>query len=150
MIELHEIEREAVDSPREWARNHVDQYLESGGTKTDHPHTDRLILLYTKGKRSGAIRRTPLVHFESDLGYLIVASQGGAPTHPSWYHNLLADPQVWVRDRDDFFEARADVLTPAERPPAWEYITSELPFFAEYQEKTDRVIPVVRLTRVEA
>jgi len=146
-IELHDIETRAVDNPSAWARTHVEQYLATGGEKTDHPMTNRLILLYVKGRRSGEIRRVPLVHFPDGGDMLIVASKGGAPEHPMWYRNLAADPQVWVRFRDDFFEARAEVLSDEERAPAWEMITSIAPGFAEYQEKTARTIPVVRLAR---
>ncbi|HEX9644903.1 MAG TPA: nitroreductase/quinone reductase family protein [Acidimicrobiia bacterium] len=148
MTSLHEIERKAVDNPSPWARKHVDQYLESGGEKTDHPMTDRLILLYVKGRRSGEIRRVPVVHFTDGDDMLIVASKGGAPEDPMWYRNLVANPQVWVRHKDDFFEARAHVLTPEERTPAWEMLTAIAPGFAQYQEKASRTIPVVRLARV--
>jgi deazaflavin-dependent oxidoreductase (nitroreductase family) len=147
-VALHEIERKAVDNPSPWARKHVDQYLDSGGEQTDHPMTDRLILLYVKGRRSGEIRRVPVVHFTDGENMLIIASKGGAPEDPMWYRNLVADPQVWVRYKQDFFEARAHVLTPEERAPVWEMLTSIAPGFAQYQAKVERTIPVVRLARV--
>lgn len=149
-LNLHEIEEEAVDSPSPWARKHVEQYLATGGREVDHPMDERLILLYVTGRRSGDIRRVPLVHFEDGDDMLIVASKGGAPEDPEWFKNLVAEPRVWVRFRDDFFEARAEVLPPEERDPAWERITSSAPGFADYQAKVDRTIPVVRLRRVEA
>jgi len=147
-IDLHEIEERAVDSPSPWAQKHVEQYLESGGKAVEHPMDDRLILFYVTGRQSGDIRRVPLVHFGDGGDMFIVASKGGAPDDPEWYRNLVADPRVWVRFKDDFFEARAEVLTPEERAPAWEMITAIAPSFGDYQAKVDRVIPVVRLRRV--
>ena len=148
MIELHDIEKQAVDSTRSWAQQHIDQYLASAGRDVDHPMADRLVLLYVTGRSSGEIRRTPLASFEHDGERFIVASMGGAPDDPQWYRNILANPRVWVRFRDDFYEAQAQVLTPEERATLWDSITTAEPVFAGYQEKTDRVIPVVRLHRV--
>jgi len=148
MIELHDIEKQAVDSPRPWAKQHVDQYLDTAGREVDHPMADRLVLLYVRGRSSGEIRRIPLASFEHDGDRHIVASMGGAPDDPQWYRNILANRRVWVRFRDDFYEAEAQVLTPGERAAVWEAITAAAPVFAGYQEKTDRVIPVVRLHRV--
>jgi len=144
---LSEIEASAVDSPSPWARNHIAQYLASEGTAVDHPSADRLILLYTKGRKSGSIHRSPVVHFPMGDDMLIVASKGGAPQHPSWYLNLVADPHVWVRFMGDFFPAVATTLTSEERALEWPKITAHSPGFADYQVKADRVIPVVRLTR---
>jgi proline iminopeptidase len=147
-MELHQIEKRAIDSPSPYAQKHVAQYLESGGKAVEHGMADQLILLYVKGRKSGDIRRVPLVHFPDGDDLLIIASKGGAPDDPSWYRNLVADPQVWVRFMDDFFEARASVLSDEERTPVWARITAQAPGFAEYQAKVSRTIPVVRLTRV--
>ena len=148
MIELHDIERRAVDNPSPWARRHIDEYLASGGREVAHPMSERLVLLYVTGRSSGEIRRIPLASFEDGDHRLVVASRGGAPDDPQWFRNLTADPRVWVRFRDDFYEARAEVLSPEERAVAWEAITSTAPQFADYEAKTERVIPVVRLRRV--
>lgn len=145
---MHEIETQATDPKSPWALNHVRQYLASEGTAVDHPSADRLILLYTRGHRSGLIRRTPVVHFPDGETMLVVASKAGAPDHPLWYRNLVADPVVWVRFKKDFFEARAHALGPDERPAVWEMITARTPAFADYQAKTEREIPVVRLRAV--
>jgi deazaflavin-dependent oxidoreductase (nitroreductase family) len=147
-MKLHEIETRAVDSPSPYAQKHAAQYLESGGKAVEHGMSDQLILLYVKGRKSGEIRRVPLVHFRDGDDMLVVASKGGAPANPDWYDNLVADPKIWVRFMDDFFEARASVLTDAERTPAWERITREAPAFGDYQAKVSRTIPLVRLTRV--
>ncbi|HLA66225.1 MAG TPA: nitroreductase family deazaflavin-dependent oxidoreductase [Acidimicrobiia bacterium] len=143
---LQEIEAQAIDSPSPWAKNHIDQYLATDGAAVDHPSAERLILLYTTGRRSGRIRRTPVVHFPAGDDMLVVASKGGAPTHPAWYLNLVADPQVWIRFKDEFFPAIASTLDPDERALEWAKITAMSPGFADYEAKTDRVIPVVRLT----
>lgn len=145
---MHDIETRAVNPSSPWALRHIEQYLATDGAEVDHPSADRLILLYTTGRRSGEIRRTPLVHFPEGESMLIVASKGGAPSHPLWYRNLVADPSVWVRFKKDFFAARAAVLGPDERPAAWDAITTRSPAFADYQAKTEREIPVVRLTPV--
>lgn len=144
---MHDIESRATDPKSPWAVRHIEQYLATDGAEVDHPSADRLLLLYTKGRRSGAIRRTPVVHFPDGDTMLIVASKGGAPDHPLWYRNLVEDPEVWVRFKGDFFAARAEVLGPQERPAAWQTITARSPAFADYQAKTEREIPVVRLTR---
>ena len=145
---LSDIERQAVDNPSPWARNHIAQYLESDGREVDHPMADSLVLLYTRGKRSGEIRRTPLAAFEDGDSLVVIASKGGAPEHPSWYWNLKADPTVWVRDKADFYEARAEVLDGDEHADMWARIVAWAPGFQTYQDKVDRTIPLVRLNRV--
>jgi deazaflavin-dependent oxidoreductase (nitroreductase family) len=146
-MQLTDIERDAVDATRPWAQKHIRQYL--AGEDVEHPSADRLILLYTTGRVTGKIRRTPVVQFPDGDDMLVVASQGGAPENPQWYFNLEADPRAWVRYYDDFFEARAEILDPEERAPVWERITAHTPAFAEYQAKVERVIPVVRLVRAD-
>jgi deazaflavin-dependent oxidoreductase (nitroreductase family) len=144
-----EIEAAAVDSASEWARRHIRQYLESDGRDVDHPSADRMILLYTTGRRSGTIRRVPLVSFPDDAGLVVVASHGGAPRHPQWFRNLEADPDVWVRRRDEFYAARAVVLEGEEHERQWSSVVERTPAFGTYQEKAGRQIPLVRLERRE-
>jgi deazaflavin-dependent oxidoreductase (nitroreductase family) len=147
MASDRDIEDRAVDSPSPYARKHVEQYLATDGADVEHPSADRMILLYTTGRKTGNIRRIPVVHFPDGDDMLIVASKGGAPRNPEWYLNLAADPHVWVRYRDEFFGALASTLTPEERAQAWPAITDRSPAFAEYQARVSRVIPVVRLIR---
>ncbi len=144
---LAEIEAQAVDSPSPWAQRHIEQYLATDGAEVDHPSADRVILLYTRGRRSGAIRRLPLVSFPDGDDLLVVASKGGAPSHPDWYRNLVADPAVWVRRKGEFYAATATTLDPESRRRVWPTIVAMNPSFADYQAKVERVIPVVRLTR---
>lgn len=143
------IEDRAVDPARPFAAEHVRQYLESNGASVDHPAAGHLILLYTTGRTSGKIRRTPLRYFEVGDDLMVAASYGGAPEHPDWYMNLLADPLVWVRRDADLYEATAVPVEGEERDRIWEtVVVSQAPQFADYQTKTSRVIPVVRLVAV--
>jgi len=118
-MNLNDVEKQAVDSPHQWARQHIDQYLASEGQNVDHPLAERLILLYTKGKSSGKIRRVPVAHLPDGDDLIVIASKGGAPQHPSWFFNLRNDPQVWVRNKADFFEARAEILGGDEHATMW-------------------------------
>lgn len=140
------IEDRAVDPSRPHAAKHVRQYLESDGAVVDHPAVGHLILLYTTGRASGEIHRTPLRYFEADGDIFVAASYGGAPRHPSWYLNLERDPEVWVRRGADFYEATAVVVESEERDRLWDaVVVSTAPQFADYQANTDRTIPLVRL-----
>lgn len=138
------LEGEYEASPTQWVREQVELYESSGGTKgttlmdTGMP----VILLTTRGARSGKIRRTPLMRVEHDGVYAVVASLGGAPKHPVWYYNVLADPHVDLQDgpvRRDFV---AREVTGEEKATWWERAVAAYPPYAEYQEKTDREIPV--------
>jgi deazaflavin-dependent oxidoreductase (nitroreductase family) len=140
------VEDRAVDPSRPHAAKNVREYLASDGAEVDHPAAGRLILLYTTGRNTGEIRRTPLRFFEVDGDLVVAASYGGAPTHPDWYLNLIDDPTVWVRRDADFYEAAAIPIEGAERDRLWESIVvATAPQFGVYQEKTDRTIPLVRL-----
>jgi deazaflavin-dependent oxidoreductase (nitroreductase family) len=140
------IEDRAVDPARPHAAKHVRQYLESDGAAVDHPAAGSLILLYTTGRSSGEIRRTPLRFFDIDGDLVVAASYGGAPRHPDWYLNLLGDPSVWVRRDAELYEATAVPIDGAERDRLWEtVVVRTAPKFGDYQKKTERTIPLVRL-----
>lgn len=147
-LTLDEVEQLAVDSPQPWARQHIAQYLASQGQSVDHPLADRLILLYTKGSKSGVIRRLPVAHLPDGDDLIVIASKGGAPRHPSWYFNLKSDPQAWVRNKTEFFEAQAEILSCEEYEAMWERVVAWAPGFQKYQDRTARQIPLVRLRRV--
>ena len=142
------IEDRAIDSSRQQTADHARQYLESDGANVDHPAAGHLILLYTTGRTSGEIRRTPLRFFDDGDDLVVTASFRGSPKHPDWYLNILDDPNVWIRHNADLYEATASTLEPEARDEMWAYIVSKAPHFAEYQEATDRIIPVVRFTRM--
>ncbi len=142
-----DLESRVVESPHSWAANHVRQYLESDGRVVDHPHAEQMVVVYVEGRSSGQLRRFPLLARRDGEDWLVVASKGGAPDHPQWYLNLVAKPGVWVRDGADTHAATAVTLGPEERASVWPVITELLPMMAEYEAKTDRVMPVVRLVR---
>lgn len=107
-----------------------------------------MILIHTIGAKSGVERLSPLVYFaEADGSMVIVASKGGAPDNPAWYHNIKANPKFSVEVGTETFAVVAEEITGAERDAVWQRIVAERSGFGEYQEKTSRVIPLLRLTR---
>jgi deazaflavin-dependent oxidoreductase (nitroreductase family) len=109
---------------------------------------ERLVLLTTIGARTGQRRTTPMMHHRDGDRLLVIASNVGAPSHPDWYLNLVANPRVTVEVGDDTYEALATPLAGAERDEVWAMIKETYPFFADHEAKTTRTIPVVALTRV--
>jgi deazaflavin-dependent oxidoreductase (nitroreductase family) len=108
-----------------------------------------MILIHHVGAKSGIERVTPLVHFREDDDHtVIVASKGGAPTHPAWFHNLKANPKIEVEVGTETYTVVADEIIGTERDEVWQRVVAQSPGFGDYQRKTDRVIPLVRLTRV--
>jgi len=134
-------------SPQQWVRDQVELYESSGGTEgTTLFDTGMPVVIVTnRGAVSGKLRKTPLMRVEHDGTYALVASQGGAPTHPHWYANLRADPHVEVQDGPERSDRVARELEGAERILWWERAVAAYPPYAEYQERTDRVIPVLVL-----
>ncbi|MEU6229924.1 nitroreductase family deazaflavin-dependent oxidoreductase [Streptomyces sp. NPDC047042] len=138
------LEGEYEASPTQWVREQVELYERSGGTEgttlldTGLP----VILLTTRGARSGKIRRTPLMRVEHDGLYAVVASMGGAPKHPVWYYNVVADPRVDIQDGPVRQDMVAREVTGDEKSVWWERAVEAFPQYAEYQKKTDRDIPV--------
>ncbi len=107
-----------------------------------------MVIMHTVGAKSGAERETPLVYFpEEDGTMVVVASAAGAPKHPAWYHNLKANPTIDVEVGTETFGVKAEEITGDERAALWATIVAERPGFGEYQEKTDRILPLIRLTR---
>lgn len=145
---LSQIEGQAVDNPQPWARKNIEEYLASNGAKVDHPMAGDMILLYTRGRKTGQIRRVPVVHYPDGEDMIVIASKGGAPEHPAWFLNLRDHPQVWVRHKSELFEARASVLEGREYEEMWDRVTDWAPGFQQYQDRTERQIPLVRLRRV--
>ncbi|MDP9145831.1 MAG: nitroreductase family deazaflavin-dependent oxidoreductase [Actinomycetota bacterium] len=140
------IEDRALDGAEPGAVEHARQYLESDGASVDHPAVGSLILLYTTGRVSGEIRRTPLRFFEVDQDLVVAASFRGSSTHPDWYLNLIDDPRVWVRRDADLYPATAVPVDESHRDRLWENVVlAQAPRFADYQAMTERTIPLVRL-----
>jgi deazaflavin-dependent oxidoreductase (nitroreductase family) len=138
---------EVTDSPVPDVAEHTRRYLESGG---EDGHEWRpgvpTLLLTTVGCKSGVKRRTALIYGRDTEDYVVVASQGGKPTHPAWYLNLDADPEVEIQVFDKVVPATARTVHGAERGRLWALMREIWPAYDEYQKKTDREIPVVVLT----
>jgi deazaflavin-dependent oxidoreductase (nitroreductase family) len=144
-------DNEYVPSPHPWVRDQVELYENSGGTQgTTLPGTGLPVVIVTNtGARSGKIRKTPVMRVEHDGAYAAVASQGGAPTHPYWYYNLVANPRVTLQDGAMKREMVAREVSGPERDAWWERAVAAYPPYAEYQEKTSRIIPVFVLEPAE-
>jgi deazaflavin-dependent oxidoreductase (nitroreductase family) len=127
---------------------HVELYLETDGEDGFYWRNGTTILiLFTKGRKSGEQRSHALIFREHDGAYLVVASKGGADAPPAWFVNLQADPDVEVQIKGDRFPATARVATPEEKPAMWAKMTEVWPDYDQYQTKTGREIPVVVLER---
>ena len=137
---------EYVPSPAQWVREQVEEYEGSGGTSGTTMRGMPVIIVTTRGARSGKVRKVPLMRVEHDGEYAAVASQGGAPKNPTWYLNLVADPHVEVRDGTVSRAMTAREITGEEKAIWWERCVAAFPDYAGYQAKTDREIPVFVLT----
>jgi F420H(2)-dependent quinone reductase len=130
-------------SPTGWVREQTEQVLATGTTTSVKHASGRPIVLVTiRGAKSGKLRYTPLMRVEHDGRYALVASKGGAPEHPVWYHNLVANPHVELQDGTVTKEYDAREVSGDERTEWWERSVVAFPPYAEYQQKTDRLIPV--------
>jgi deazaflavin-dependent oxidoreductase (nitroreductase family) len=126
---------------------HVRVYRETGGKHGYRWRGTTILLLTTTGRSSGEPRTTPLIHRTDGDRWVIVASKGGAPDHPGWYQNLLADPDVLIQVEDREIPVRASTAEGPERSRLWSEMAEVWPAYEDYQAKTDREIPVVVLSR---
>ena len=134
-----------MPSPREWVAEQVELYEGSQGTQgTTLRDTGLPVIIVTnRGVKTGAVRKTPLMKVVDGNSYILVASKGGAPKHPLWYHNLKAEPNVEIRDATEVHSMRVrEVLDSSERQRLWDIAVAAYPPYQEYQDKTDRLIPV--------
>ena len=145
------LEGEYEPSSSQWVRDQVTEYEASGGQRANTLSDTGLpvIIVTSRGNKSGKIRKTPLMRVEHDGEYLLVASQGGAPKHPVWYYNLKADPDaITIQDGPEPFDATVRELPEGdERAQWWTRAVAAYPPYAEYQERTERRIPVFVATR---
>ena len=132
----------------QWIADHLKQYLETDGREGHIWNGVPTLLLTTTGAKSGKQLQLPLIYGKDGDNYLVVASKGGAPQHPAWYHNLDANPDVAVQVEAEKFKAKARTATAEEKPRLWETMAKIFPNYNEYQQKTTRDIPVVVLERV--
>ena len=131
-----------------FGEQHVRRYRETGG-EVGHrwKRGSKILLLTTKGRKSGEPRTKPLIYEEDGDNYVIVASRGGAAEHPDWYRNLEQEPNVKLQVLDEVFPARARTAEGEERERLWQLVNQQWPDYDSYQKKTDREIPVVVLER---
>jgi deazaflavin-dependent oxidoreductase (nitroreductase family) len=134
-------------SSRPWFAEHVDRYVETNGEDGHDWNGKPTLLLTTRGRRSGEPHTLPLIYGRDGHRLVVVASRGGAPKHPAWYLNLLADPEVDVQVKGERFHARAYPAGTDEKPRLWQTMTGIFPDYDAYQRKTTREIPVVVLER---
>ena len=136
---------EYIPSPSEWVAEQVELYESSGGTEglTLRETGLPVIIVTNRGRKTGAIRKTPLMKVADGNNYILVASRGGAPKHPLWYYNLRAEPKVEIQDEAKVQSMRVrEVVDSAERHRLWDIAVAAYPPYQEYQERTERVIPV--------
>jgi proline iminopeptidase len=139
------------ESEELFGEEHVRRYRETGGAiGHDWREGSTVLLLTTTGRTSGELRTTPLIYAEDGDHYVIVASKGGAPEHPGWYLNLEKTPEVELQVRDRVFPARARTAEGEERARLWRKANEVWSHYDEYQEQTDREIPVVVLEPASA
>ncbi len=145
------LDGEYEPSPAQWVRDQVALYESSGGTEGTMLHGRPVIILTTRGASSGKLRKTALMRVEHEGRYLAVASQGGAPKNPSWYHNIVADPHVELQDGPVRQDMTAHEASGSERDEWWARAVEAFPNYGDYQTKTDRIIPIfVLVPRVDA
>jgi deazaflavin-dependent oxidoreductase (nitroreductase family) len=145
------VEGEYQESPWRWVRDQVSRYEASGGREANTLlDTGMPIIVVTmRGNKTGAVRKVPLMRVEHNGEYALVASVGGAPKHPVWYHNLKADPDaVTIQDGAEPFAVRVREVDGDEKAQWWDRAVGVYPPYAAYQAKTDRVIPLFVATRV--
>jgi F420H(2)-dependent quinone reductase len=132
-------------SPHKWVRDQVEAYEASGGREANTLRDTGLpVVVYTlRGRKSGKLRKIALMRVEHDGEYLLVGSQGGAPTDPQWVANVLAEPHIQVQDGPEVIDLTARLVTGDERAAWWERAVAAFPNYAEYQRKTSREIPLL-------
>jgi len=146
------LEGEYVPSTAGWGRDQVEAYEASGGREANTLRDTGLpiIIVTNRGNKSGSIRKTPLMRVEHDGEYALVASKGGAPQHPVWYYNLLADPEVTIQDGPEPFDYVVRQVSGDERAAWWERAVAAFPPYADYAVRAaeaDREIPVFVASR---
>jgi deazaflavin-dependent oxidoreductase (nitroreductase family) len=136
------------EAANDWNQQIINEFRANAGRVGGMFEGASMILIHHVGAKTGTERVAPLVYFpEPDGSMIIIASKGGAPENPAWYHNLKAHPKIDVEVGAETFPVVAEEVTGEERARIWERVVAEAPGFGEYQQKTSRTIPVLRLTR---
>jgi deazaflavin-dependent oxidoreductase (nitroreductase family) len=136
------IDGEYVPSPQPWVRDQVEKYEGSGGADGTTLQGQPVVIVTNRGAKTGAVRKTPLMRVEHEGAYAAVGSKGGAPENPVWVYNLRKNPQVVVQDGTKVVELTAREVAGEERAAWWDRALVSWPAYADYQKKTDRLIPV--------
>ena len=142
------LEGEYAPSPSDRAREQVELFERTNGQEGNTLGGRPVVILTSRGAKSGKLRKTPLMRVEHEGRYAVVASMGGAPKHPVWYFNVVADPHVELQDGAEKWDMRAREVTGSEKKEWWARCVDAYPPYADYQEKTDREIPVFILERM--
>ena len=135
------------DSPEKWVASHIRNYVETDGQKGHTFNGKPTLLLTTRGRKSGLLRRTALIYGVDGADYVVVASNGGSAKHPLWYLNLVENTEVDVQVGSEKFAALAHAATLEEKARLWSLMTEIFPTYDSYQRKTKRDIPVIVLRR---
>jgi deazaflavin-dependent oxidoreductase (nitroreductase family) len=136
-----------IDSPTDWVKAHIDEYVATGGEQGHVWRGVPTLLLTYQGAKTGTWRRTALIYGTDGDAYVLVASKGGAPAHPAWYEALLTNPSARLQVGPDVFDVRARTAGEEERARLWPAMAAIWPQYDDYQQATDREIPVVVLER---
>ena len=136
------IDGEYVPSPQPWVRDQVEKYEGSGGADGTTLQGQPVVIVTNRGAKTGAVRKTPLMRVEHEGAYAAIGSKGGAPENPVWVYNLRKNPQVVVQDGATVVELTAREVAGEERAAWWDRALVSWPAYADYQKKTDRLIPV--------
>jgi deazaflavin-dependent oxidoreductase (nitroreductase family) len=139
--------QEVLDSPTAWVAQHIKQYVETNGEQGHQFHQWPTLLLTTRGRKTGKLRRTALIYGQDRDRYILVASNAAAHKHPHWYLNLRAHPSVQVQVKAHRFTAMAHTATADERSRLWNLMAEIFPLYDQYANQTNRDIPVVILQR---
>ncbi|CAN5411591.1 nitroreductase family deazaflavin-dependent oxidoreductase [soil metagenome] len=142
------LDGEYEPSPTQWVRDQVQKYEETGGAEANTILNRPIVVITSRGVKSGKLRKNPVMRVELDGVYAAVASKGGDPEHPIWYHNFVAHPEVDLQDGPEAKTYRARIAEGEERADWWERAVAAYPPYAEYQEKNDLPLPVFLLAQV--
>jgi deazaflavin-dependent oxidoreductase (nitroreductase family) len=142
-------DEEIHDSPTGWVADHIRRYVETEGRQGHHESGVTTLLLTIRGRNTGKLRRTALIYGRDGQRYVVVASNGGLASHPAWYLNLLAHPEVHVQVGAEKFTARASIVTEADKKRLWRLMADMWPDYDTYEKQTSRDIPVVIIERQE-
>ena len=142
---------EYVPSKAQWVRDQVATFEATGGAEANtlRESDDLIVVVTSRGAKSGNLRKNPVMRVERDGIYVAIASKGGADDHPEWYHNFIAHPEVDLQDGPVLKSYRAEVVHGEERADLWQLAVDTWPTYASYQKKTDREIPVFKLTPID-